>query len=146
MTKGRNPNLNDHRAAVLGEVCVNATNTLILLALRSNEPHRQEIILEIEALLRAYLQADIGDEIIGNANNLDKLTQLHKLNSRQKLILSYAVEHQKTTIENCQNMLPHVSRRTLQRDIKSLCDRNLLLAQGNTDLRIYRPNSEILCL
>ena len=33
-------------------------------------------------------------------------------------------------------MLPDVSRRTLQRDLKTMLDKKLLLASGNTDRRI----------
>ena len=143
--KARNSKLSAQRSLILAEICVNAVNTLILLALRSNEAHKQEIATEIEALLRAYLQADIGDEAMNNTiKPLDKLIDCHKLNSRQSLILNYALNHPELMIKNCEAMLPNVSRRTLQRDLKDLSDRQLLLFKGNTDQRSYYLNFDKL--
>lgn len=144
LLQARNQKLSQQRSLILAEVCVNATNTLILLALRSNKAHNQEIILEIEALLRAYLKADVGDETLNNTvKPLDKQINCQRLNSRQSLMLNYAFEHPELTIKNCEAMFPDVSRRTLQRDLKSLSDRRLLLYKGNTDQRCYYLNSEL---
>ena len=101
--------------------------------------------MEIEALLRAYLKADIGDEAIENTSCslVEKLTRLHKLNHRQNLILNYAIAHLKIAIENCEAMFPDVSRRTLQRDLKSLTEKKLLLSSGNTNRHYYCFNSEL---
>ena len=148
----RNPNLTNSRSSILAEVCVNASNTLILLALRSNEAHGQEIITEIEALLRAYLKADLGDEAMPSAgvaiantsySLTEKLTRLHQLNHRQSLILNYAIAHSKMAIENCEAMFPNLSRRTLQRDLKTLTEKELLLSTGNTNRHYYCFNSEL---
>ncbi|NJO96924.1 MAG: TetR/AcrR family transcriptional regulator [Pleurocapsa sp. CRU_1_2] len=141
LLKARNPQLPVQRSLILAEICVNATNALILLALRSNQTHYQEITTEIEALLRAYLRVDVGDDAVYQSiKPIDKLISSHKLNSRQNLILNYAFSNSEITIKNCEHMLPDVSRRTLQRDLKTLGDRNLLLCQGNTDQRSYRLN------
>ncbi|NJK56783.1 MAG: TetR/AcrR family transcriptional regulator [Pleurocapsa sp. SU_5_0] len=141
LLKARNPQLPVQRSLILAEICVNATNALILLALRSNQTHYQEITTEIEALLRAYLRVDVGDDAVYQSiKPIDKLISSHKLNSRQNLILNYAFSNSEITIKNCEHMLPDVSRRTLQRDLKTLSDRNLLLCQGNTDQRSYRLN------
>jgi AcrR family transcriptional regulator len=143
LLKGRNPKLTLERSLLLAEICVNATNTLILLALRSNRTHSQEIITEIEALLRAYLRADIGNEAVNSKiKPLDKLTNYHQFNSRQRLILNYALNHPELTIKNCEAMFPDISRRTLQRDLKTLSDRHLLLFKGKTDQRCYWLNPE----
>ncbi|MGB3695048.1 MAG: TetR/AcrR family transcriptional regulator [Spirulinaceae cyanobacterium] len=141
----RNPNLTDERSQLLGEICVHGVNTLILLALRSNTNHSQEIFNEIEALLKAYLQADIGDEVINDDSikPLEKLVRLYKLNSRQSLILKYATQCQEITIKNCEAMFPDVSRRTLQRDLKGMLEQKLLLPQGSTDQRCYCLNSKL---
>jgi AcrR family transcriptional regulator len=141
LLQARNPQLPTQRSLILAEICVNATNALILLALRSSKTHYQEITTEIEALLRAYLKADVGDDGVHQSiKPLDKLISSHKLNSRQNLILNYAFNNPEITIKNCEHMLPDVSRRTLQRDLKTLSDRSLLLCQGNTDQRFYRLN------
>ena len=142
--QARNPNLTSKRSSILAEICVNASNTLTLLALRTSEAHGQEIITEIEALMRAYLKADLGDEAIANISNssVQKLTRSYNLNQRQSLILEYVTKHLEITIQNCEAMFPNVSRRTLQRDLKIMSENKLLLFQGNTDRRCYYFNAE----
>ena len=144
--KMRNPALTKQRSLILAEIAVNSANTLILLALRSDETHSQEIIAEIEALIRAYLKADIGDEAIANNSNssTEKLARLYQLNHRQRLILDYATTYLNVTIKNCEAMFPDVSRRTLQRDFKILSEKKLLLATGKTDQRRYCLNFDSL--
>lgn len=146
--KKRNPALTDKRSKILAEVCVNSTNALILLALRSNESHNREIIQEIEALLRAYLEADLGDNAIDNQANklIEKLAAHYQLNSRQCLILKYAIDNTNLTIDNCEMLLSDVSRRTLQRDISKMVKQNLLLPQGNTNSRCYSINLPMINL
>lgn len=141
--KMRNPALTEQRSLILAEVAVNTTNALILIALRSDRPHSQAIILEIETLLKAYLEADIGNEVIkcNSFNLLDRVAKQYKLNSRQSLILKYASNNSEITIQNCEAMFPNVSRRTLQRDLKVMLEQNLVLPQGNTDQRRYYLNS-----
>lgn len=147
LLKARNPKLSEQRSLILAEICVNATNALILLALSSDEAHNQAIITEIEALLKAYLIADVGDDAVNQTiKPLDRLVSYHELNSRQSLILNYAFNNSEITIKNCEYMFPNVSRRTLQRDLKTLSDRQLLLFQGNTDQRCYRLNLEVIDL
>ena len=148
LLKKRNSALTDKRSKILAEVCVNSTNTLILIALRSNESHNKEIIREIEALMRAYLEADIGDSTINNNSNdlLKKLASLYELNPRQCFILKYASNNQEITIKNCEAMFPEVSRRTLQRDLKDLSQQKLLLPKGNTDQRCYCLNCKLVNL
>ncbi|MEY4518816.1 MAG: hypothetical protein RLZZ499_1415, partial [Cyanobacteriota bacterium] len=113
----------------------------------SDQAHNQAIITEIEALLKAYLIADVGDDAVNQTiKPLDRLVSLPQLNSRQNLMLNYAFNHPEITIKNCEYMFPNVSRRTLQRDLKILSDRQLLLFQGNTDQRCYRLNLEAINL
>lgn len=143
----RNPALTDKRSHLLAEICVHGINTLILLALRSDITHRQEIFMEIEIVLKAYLKSDVGDEVINNLSKpLDKLLCFYKLNSRQNQILQYAINCQEISIKNCEIIFPDVSRRTLQRDLKALSEEKLLLPKGNTDQRCYCLNSKLLNL
>ncbi|MEN9521530.1 MAG: hypothetical protein RLZZ381_4118 [Cyanobacteriota bacterium] len=147
LIQARNFKLSTQRSLLLAEICVNATNALLLLALRSDKAHKQVIITEIKALLKAYLIVDVGDDALNQTiKPLDRLVSLHQLNSRQSLMLNYAFNHPEVTIKNCEYMFPNVSRRTLQRDLKTLSDRQLLLFQGNTDRRCYRLNLEIINL
>jgi AcrR family transcriptional regulator len=144
----RNSTLTDKRSQLLAEICVHGINTLILLALRSDKAHCQEIFIEIEVLLKAYLKEDIGDETINNnfLKALEKLAKIYKLNSRQSLILNYASNCQEITIKNCEAMFPEVSRRTLQRDLKAMLKQKLLLPKGNTDRRCYCLNYKLVNL
>ena len=139
----RNPSLTKKRSQLLGEICVHGINTLILLALRSDQAHSQEIFAEIEVLLKAYLKPDLGDEIIKNPSLLSKkMASLLQLNSRQSLILDYVINYSEITIKNCESMFPDISRRTLQRDLKLLKEQQLLLLRGHTDQRHYYLNPE----
>nr|MDJ0590314.1 TetR/AcrR family transcriptional regulator [Pleurocapsa sp. MO_226.B13] len=146
LLQARNPALSDKRSHLLAEICVHGINTLILLALRSDKAHCQEIFIEIEAILKAYLEDDLGDEIIerNSTQAWEKLAQIHQLNHRQSLILKYAVKHPEITIQNCEAMFADLSRRTLQRDIKTMVEQKLLLARGNTDRRYYCFNPDLL--
>ena len=62
--KARNTDLTDKRSQILAEISIHTVNTLVLLALRSDKLNSREIFIEIELLLKGYLQADIGDEAI----------------------------------------------------------------------------------
>lgn len=146
--KIRNPALTEQRSQTLAEIAVHSSNTLILLALKTNKAHSEEIITEIENLLRAYLEADIGDEAIkrNSFSLLDKIAKQYKLNSRQTLILKYVCRNSEITIQNCEAMFPNISRRTLQRDLKTMIERKLLLSEGSTNRCYYRPNCQKLNL
>ena len=137
----RNPALTRQRSSIIAEVAVNSSNTLILVALRSDKAHSKAIILEIENLLIAYLEKDLGDAVVGgNSVVLDVLAKQYQLNSRQTSILKYSTHSSTITIQNCEAMFPNVSRRTLQRDLKVMQEEKLLLSQGNTDRRSYQFN------
>ena len=144
LLKARNPALSEERSQLLGEICVHGINTLILLALRSEPGHSQAIFMEIEAILRAYLKNDIGDEVVKSSSydSLSAIAKQHKLNSRQTTILKYSSHSPKVTIQNCEAMFPDLSRRTLQRDLKVMQAKQLLFPQGSTDNRSYYFNRE----
>ncbi|BAY85557.1 TetR family transcriptional regulator protein [Calothrix parasitica NIES-267] len=145
--KARNPSLTDKRSQLLAEISIHTVNTLVLLALRSDKAHSQEIFIEIELLLKGYLQAHLGDKNINNSiQPLEKIIKFYKLNSRHSLIIKYVINNQEITIKNCENMFPNVSRRTLQRDLKAMLKLNLIIPKGNTDQRCYCLNKELIDL
>jgi AcrR family transcriptional regulator len=148
LLKARNPALTDKRTAILAEVSVHGINSLILHAIRGSKSRQQEIFHEIETLMKAYLQEDLGDEVANNnsVESWHEFTQLYQLNSRQSLILKYTHNYQEITIQNCEAMFPDISRRTLQRDLKAMLEQKLLIPQGNTDQRCYCLNYELLNL
>ncbi|MBO3459887.1 TetR/AcrR family transcriptional regulator [Aetokthonos hydrillicola] len=60
----RNPELALEQSNLLAKVCVHTYNTLVLIALRSNETDCEQIFAQIEALLIAYLRPYVGDEVL----------------------------------------------------------------------------------
>lgn len=139
----RNSSLSNQRSQLLAEICVQGFNTLLLLALRSEPIHRQEIFQEIEILLIKYLEADLGNEVMNHQiEPIEGLVNAYQLNSRQNIILNYAANNPEITIQNCEVFFPEISRRTLQRDLKALIQHQLLLPKGNTDQRCYYLNRE----
>ena len=67
----------------------------------------------------------------------DVLIRSHDLTNRQSKALGYAIEHGRLTIAEFQDLFPHVSRRTLQRDLSVLVDRRLLNRTSSTNRREY---------
>jgi hypothetical protein len=59
----RNPQLDPEKCQLVAEICVQAANALLVVALRSREPHRQAIFHQIEELMIAYLRPYAGDDI-----------------------------------------------------------------------------------
>ena len=106
-------------------------------------------LIQIENLLLAYLDPEFGDRVIKNAtknNDTDLVTKLateYHLNKRQSLILEYAIINQQLTIEECEHILPQISRRTIQRDISKMTKQNLLTVEGQTNNRCYKVSSLI---
>jgi predicted HTH transcriptional regulator len=68
----------------------------------------------------------------------DLLTQKYKLRERQKIASGYALEHGGLTIQDYMRLFPDVSRRTLQRELKEMVDKGLLLSEGATNRLYYR--------
>lgn len=60
----RNPSLTTQKSNLIADVCTQSANALLLVALRSEETYRQQIISEIKVLFTAYLSPYIGDEIM----------------------------------------------------------------------------------
>ena len=67
----------------------------------------------------------------------DTLARRYGLTERQALALGHALEHGSLSIAGFQELCPGISRRTLQRDIKVLTERGLLLRQGSTSRLEY---------
>lgn len=58
----RNQSLTAQQCHLIADVCTQSGNALLLVALRSNETYRQQIICEIKELLAAYLRPYVEDE------------------------------------------------------------------------------------
>ncbi|NOT31519.1 MAG: Fic family protein [Planctomycetes bacterium] len=63
-----------------------------------------------------------GERII----RLDVLSRRHKLSERQSAALGHALEHGKLTLQDYVSLQPEANRRTLQRDLRALVEKQLL--------------------
>lgn len=67
----------------------------------------------------------------------DVLTKQHGLNERQAKALGFLIQHGKLTIQNFEVLCPEVNRRSLQRDLKGMMDKQLIRAEGATNQLVY---------
>lgn len=68
----------------------------------------------------------------------DVFIKEHKLSDRQAKALSHILEHGSLTIQDFEHLCPEVNRRSLQRDLKAMVDRGLIVAEGETHHLLYR--------
>lgn len=79
-----------------------------------------------------------GEQVIRR----DVLVKEHRLSGRQAKALSYIMEHGSLNIQDFESLSPEVNRRTLQRDLKAMVDRGLIVTEGETHHLIYRLADE----
>jgi hypothetical protein len=60
----------------------------------------------------------------------DVQVKQHGLNDRQSKALGYLLQHGTLTIQDFEALCPTVNRRSLQRDLKGMLDKNLILEVG----------------
>ncbi len=143
----RNPTLAPSQSQLLAEVCVHAVNTLFVVALRSPEPHQQQLFGQIEALMSAYLRPYVGDEVLVSepeARSAASSQLQSTLSPRQRLALEFAQNHGGLTIQDFATLCPQVSRRTLQRELRVMVEKGLLLPTGKTNQLCYQLYPGIL--
>lgn len=68
----------------------------------------------------------------------DLAAQKHGLSDRQKAAFGHAVEHGGLTIQDFEKLASKTSRRTLQRELKEMIDKGLLVPEGSTNKLFYR--------
>ena len=68
----------------------------------------------------------------------DALVKQHGLSDRQAKAIDHILEHGSLTIQDFERLCPEVNRRSLQRDLKAMIDKGLLLSEGETNQLIYR--------
>jgi len=78
-----------------------------------------------------------GEQVIRR----DVLIKQHGLNERQGKALGFLIQHGKLTIQDFEMLCPEVNRRTLQRDLKGLMDKQLIGAEGATNQLVYHLES-----
>ncbi len=74
-----------------------------------------------------------GEQVIRR----DVLVRKHGLNDRQSKALGFLLEHGKMTIQDYERLCPDVNRRSLQRDLKGMLDKELVISEGATNQLIY---------
>lgn len=67
----------------------------------------------------------------------DILVQTHKLSERQAIAMGHVLERGALTIQELEALCEGVNRRSLQRDLKGLLEKGLLLAEGATNRLTY---------
>ncbi|GHT08233.1 cell division protein Fic [Planctomycetales bacterium] len=76
----------------------------------------------------------------------DILVKQNALSERQSKALSLALEKSSFTIQDFEAACPDINRRTLQRDLKNLLDKRLLVSEGATNQLAYHlPPSNKTC-
>ena len=68
----------------------------------------------------------------------DLLVKEHRLSDRQAKALAHILEHGSLTIQDFEGLYPDVNRRSLQRDLKAMVDRGLIVTEGETHQLLYR--------
>lgn len=68
----------------------------------------------------------------------DVLVKEHRLSDRQAKALGHILEHGSLTIRDFEGLCPKVNRRSLQRDLKAMVDRGVIVAEGGTHHLLYR--------
>ncbi|MBE9062153.1 TetR/AcrR family transcriptional regulator [cf. Phormidesmis sp. LEGE 11477] len=139
----RNANLSIAKSELLAEVCHRSFNAIFLSALRSDPPHRDDLYQELQSLLIRYLRPHDTEAAtaLGNASAAAVSIQTHQLNLRQQKALSYLQTHRSLTIQTFETLCPIPSRRTLQRDLKQLVEKDILYTQGETNQVTYYLNA-----
>ncbi len=76
---------------------------------------------------------DRGEQVIRR----DVLVQKHSLNDRQGKAIEFLLAHGKLTIQDYEKLCPKVNRRSLQRDLKGMQDKDLVTTEGATNQLAY---------
>lgn len=74
-----------------------------------------------------------GEQVIRR----DVLAQKHGLNERQSKAIGYLIQHGNLTIQDFEKFCPNVNRRSLQRDLKGILEKGLVITEGATNQLVY---------
>ncbi len=68
----------------------------------------------------------------------DIIVTRHGLSGRQARAMDHILEHGSLTIKEFEGICPDINRRSLQRDLKEMVDRGILIREGETRKQHYR--------
>jgi Fic family protein len=74
-----------------------------------------------------------GEQVIRR----DVLIKRYRLNERQAKALGFLIQRGKLTIQDFEVLCPEVNRRSLQRDLKGMMEKQLIRAEGATNQLVY---------
>ncbi|MCB2181516.1 MAG: Fic family protein [Desulfobulbaceae bacterium] len=74
-----------------------------------------------------------GEQVIRR----DVLVQKYGLNERQGKAFVFLLKHKQLTIQDFEELCPDVNRRSLQRDLKGMLDKELVKSEGATNQLVY---------
>lgn len=69
---------------------------------------------------------------------VDALAERHKLSNRQVKALHYILRYGELTIKDFEQLYLNIPRRSLQRDLKGLVDKQLVITEGSTNRLVYK--------
>ena len=133
----RNAQLSVAKSELIAEICHRAFNAIFVSALRSDSAHRNQLYLELQALITRYLRPYLSDEPAEMAIAPSRSAHA-SLPPRQQAALAYLRAHGALTIQIFEKLCPERSRRTLQRDLKQLIQKGWVRSEGDTTQLIYR--------
>lgn len=68
----------------------------------------------------------------------DVMVKEYRLSNRQDKAINHILEHGSINIQEFEKLYPKVNRRTLQRELRSMVEKGVLISEGSTNRRIYR--------
>lgn len=63
---------------------------------------------------------------------MDVIAKQHNLSDRQALALSHILVHGRVSIQDFERLSPRVSRRTMQRDLKTMVDKGFIVEKASS--------------
>jgi Fic family protein len=112
-------------------------------AIQSVRDHEMDMTIWLEYFTHALaeqLQAikTKGEVVI----QIDKVAKQYKLSNRQIKLFRFLFEQLELTIKDFEQIFVDIPRRSLQRDLKDLIDKKLVIMEGSTNKVVYKlaPN------
>ena len=108
-------------------------------AIQSVRVHNLDMTLWLE-----YFCEGLATQLIevkqegANAIKHDVVVKQFSLSERQGLIIDVILKSGGASIHDYQNVCPDVTKRTLQRELKTLVDKGVLIAEGSTHQLMYK--------
>lgn len=108
-------------------------------AIQSVRENNMDMTNWLEYFTKGLAEQMQGIQIKGeNAIQTNILAKQHQLSDRQAEALQYILQQGELTIQNFENAHPDTPRRSLQRDLKELIDKKLVISKGATNKLTYK--------